>query len=124
MNSGVCAKMKRNGHISKLIFIKLLVIVVLTAFGVSAFAQTQRPDRDVERRRFYQNEHTRRVSANRNIRRGWTKSQVIAALGQPERQMTVSENGTPVEIWGYEGFDVRIEFRNGVVSRKYFRFEK
>ncbi|NOT57883.1 MAG: hypothetical protein HOP18_25045, partial [Deltaproteobacteria bacterium] len=92
MDSETCDnKMKRSGQMSKLTFIKLVVIVALTSLGVSAFAQTQRPDRDVERRRFYQNEHNRRVSANRNIRQGWTKSQVTAALGQPERQLTVSE---------------------------------
>src|SRR5690554_1081503 len=50
------------------------------------------------------------------IAKGWTMAAVRAVMGEPERvQRRDTEHGS-VEIWGYQGFDVRVEFRDGRVD--------
>jgi hypothetical protein len=58
----------------------------------------------------------------RDIRRGWTPDRVRNILGEPERITQATSDTDVVEIWGYRGYQVRIEFRNGVVQTWYFWF--
>lgn len=57
-----------------------------------------------------------------NIEEGWSMGEVQAIMGEPERRQSVTNGSEVDEIWGYRGYDVRIEFRNGLVSKWYFRF--
>ncbi len=57
-----------------------------------------------------------------NIRRGWTPEAVRNIMGDPDRIDSFVEGSDSVEVWGYRGYDVRIEFRNGMVSNWFFSF--
>jgi hypothetical protein len=58
----------------------------------------------------------------REIRRGWSADKVRDILGEPERVTHATSDTDVVEIWVYRGYQVRIEFRNGVVEKWYFWF--
>jgi hypothetical protein len=57
-----------------------------------------------------------------NIQRGWEPRDVVRIMGQPEERRMSSRGNDLVEIWGYDSFDVRIVFTNGVVTNWNFRF--
>ncbi len=57
-----------------------------------------------------------------NIAAGWTPVQVVGVMGQPDRQESFVDGLDVVEVWGYRGYEVRIEFRNGLASNWFFRF--
>jgi hypothetical protein len=56
------------------------------------------------------------------IAEGWTPAQVLAVMGEPERRRSFLNGTNLVEVWGYRGYEVAIEFRNGLVSTWFFRF--
>jgi hypothetical protein len=57
-----------------------------------------------------------------NIRIGWTMGEVLSIMGNPERETNFKDGLDVVDVWGYRGYEVRIEFRNGFVSKWFFRF--
>ena len=59
---------------------------------------------------------------NDRIARGWPAGSVEAVMGQPERVERSVQGGDQIEIWGYAGFDVRVQFRNGLVETWFVRF--
>ena len=58
------------------------------------------------------------------IAEGWTPAQVLAIMGTPDRQQSYADGLNLVDVWGYRGYEVLIEFRNGLVSNWFFRFMK
>ena len=56
------------------------------------------------------------------IAEGWTPAQVLAIMGAPDRRRSFLDGANLVEVWGYRGYEVAIEFRNGLVSTWFFRF--
>jgi hypothetical protein len=67
--------------------------------------------------------HFNRVLSLRGaIAEGWLPAQVVAIMGVPDRQATYLDGPVLVEVWGYRGYEVMIEFRNGLVSSWFFRF--
>jgi hypothetical protein len=89
-------------------------IVVTSTGGVSA----QVPDIRASEQAYYD----KITSLKASIAAGWTPAQIIAVMGPPERSGTRVDAGEVVEIWGYRGYEVLIEFRNGLVSGWFFRF--
>jgi hypothetical protein len=65
--------------------------------------------------------HEQATLLKQNIKIGWTQEDVLRIMGEPDRQKTVQEGTDIVDIWGYHGYEVRIEFRNGFVSKWFFR---
>jgi len=59
---------------------------------------------------------------NERIARGWPAGSVRAVMGEPERIQRRVEGRDQIEIWGYAGFDVRVQFRNGLVETWFVRF--
>jgi hypothetical protein len=59
---------------------------------------------------------------NERIARGWPQGSVQSVMGQPERVERTVQGADQVEIWGYAGFDVRVQFRNGFVENWFVRF--
>ena len=57
-----------------------------------------------------------------NITQLWTPVQVLGVMGEPDRQSSFFDGPVLVEVWGYRGYEVRIEFRNGLASSWFFRF--
>lgn len=88
--------------------------VVSSIVGVSA----QVPDIRVSEQAY----HDKVASLKANIAEGWTPAQVTAVMGAPHRRGTRLDGGEGVEVWGYRGYEVAIEFRNGLVSGWFFRF--
>jgi hypothetical protein len=43
-------------------------------------------------------------------------------MGEPERVQRHMEGSDQIEIWGYSGFEVRVQFRNGLVENWFVRF--
>lgn len=66
--------------------------------------------------------HDRTRLLRQSIRRRWTPEQVSRRLGPPERRQVLTEGADTIEVWGYEGFDIRIRFRNGLAEDWFFRF--
>jgi hypothetical protein len=56
------------------------------------------------------------------IKKGQTSEGVLAILGAPEDTQTFQDGSDVVEVWFYDGYDVRIEFRNELISKWFFRF--
>jgi hypothetical protein len=56
------------------------------------------------------------------IQRGWPMGSVQALLGQPEQIQRSTDGRDRIEVWGYHGFDVRIQFKNGFVDTWFVRF--
>jgi hypothetical protein len=59
---------------------------------------------------------------NERIARGWPMDAVRALMGEPERVQRHMEGSDQIEIWGYSGFEVRVQFRNGLVENWFVRF--
>jgi hypothetical protein len=59
---------------------------------------------------------------NERIARGWPVASVQALLGEPEHIQRSTDGRDQIEVWGYHGFDVRIQFRNGFVDTWFVRF--
>jgi hypothetical protein len=55
------------------------------------------------------------------IRKGWTSDDVTQIMGPPERTKISHEGSDVVEVWGYDGYEIAIWFRNGVVSKWFFK---
>jgi hypothetical protein len=91
-----------------------LGIVVNGAVDVSA----QVPDIRASEQAY----HDKVASLKANIAAGWTPAQVTAVMGAPHRRGTRLDGAELVEVWGYRGYEVAIEFRNGLVSGWFFRF--
>src|SRR5688500_5998951 len=89
-------------------------IVVSSTVGVSA----QLPDIRLKEQAYYD----KVTSLKASIAPGWTPAQVTAVMGLPDRQGTRVDGAEVVEVWGYRGYEVLIEFRNGFVSNWFFRF--
>ena len=66
--------------------------------------------------------YDRVVSLRTQIALGWIPAQVTAIMGVPDRMGTRLDGTQVVEVWGYRGYEVLIEFRNGLVSNWFFRF--
>ena len=66
--------------------------------------------------------YERVTSLRANIAEGWTPAQVVSVMGLPDRQRSYLDGLDLVEVWGYRGYEVVIEFRNGLVSNWFFRF--
>jgi hypothetical protein len=64
----------------------------------------------------------RAQALNDRIARGWQAASVRALMGEPERVQRRVEGADRIEIWGYAGFDVRVQFRNGLVESWFVRF--
>ena len=106
---------------AKLIGLALLLLLsvqVLPAFG-------QRVT-DKERERIVQEQERiffkRATTLHRNIEQGWSPEAVTSIMGPPEVVGRMNQGRDEVEIWWYHGYEVGIEFRNGYVSRWFFRF--
>jgi hypothetical protein len=65
---------------------------------------------------------TRAKALNDNISVGWGQGAVRAIMGEPDRVQHSTDGHDQIEVWGYQGFDVRIEFRNGYAQRWFVRF--
>jgi hypothetical protein len=59
---------------------------------------------------------------NERIARGWPAGTVQALMGDPERVQRSVEGPDEIEVWGYAGFEVRVQFRNGFVESWFVRF--
>jgi hypothetical protein len=59
---------------------------------------------------------------NERIARGWSPDSVRAVMGEPERVQRSVEGGDQIEVWGYAGFEVRVQFRNALVESWFVRF--
>jgi hypothetical protein len=108
---------------SKGFIFTLLIFLFLTVSTPSGYCQRRveppRPnlqtiDIETRERIFFENKRFLR----RILRRGLNASIVQRVLGEPE--IVIRANG--VEIWGYDGMEVRIEFVNGRATRWFFRF--
>jgi len=107
---------------TKLTVSAMLVLAASAAQGQKAGVEQVLADRDAAARYEAQTFAERARVLNDTIAKGWPMSAVRAVMGEPERvQRRDSEHGS-VEIWGYQGFDVRVEFRDGRVDRWFVRF--
>ncbi len=59
---------------------------------------------------------------NDRIQRGWPAAAVQQVMGQPERIQRSVDGRDQIEVWGYQGFEVRVQFRNGLVESWFVRF--
>jgi hypothetical protein len=100
----------------KRIGVGILVVVIVVSSTVGASAQV--PDIRVSEQAYYD----KIASLKANIAAGWTPAQVTAVMGAPDRRGTRVNGAEVIEVWGYRGYDVAIEFRNGLVSSWFFRF--
>jgi len=66
--------------------------------------------------------HDRVTALKAQIAEGWTPAQVMAVMGEPDRRGSRADGADLVDVWGYRGYEVIIEFRNGLVSNWFFRF--
>jgi hypothetical protein len=57
-----------------------------------------------------------------HIAEGWTPAQIVAVMGEPDRRASYADGSHLVDLWGYRGYEVAIQFRDGLVSTWYFRF--
>jgi hypothetical protein len=62
------------------------------------------------------------TSLKAQIAEGWSPAQVLAIMGEPDRRRSFVDGLELVDVWGYRGYEVIIEFRNGLVSTWFFRF--
>lgn len=98
----------------------LLVMLAATAAwtSITTIAYSQKVDPRTAGISFY--ERAKRLKEN--IQEGWIPGDVTAIMGRPQDIRTSFEGSDIIEVWGYDGFEVRIEFRNGLVSNWHFRF--
>jgi hypothetical protein len=69
-----------------------------------------------------QNYYNRVTALKTQIAEGWTPAQVLAVMGEPDRRGSRADGSDLVDVWGYRGYEVVVEFRNGLVSNWFFRF--
>jgi hypothetical protein len=94
----------------------ILAVAIVVSSTVGASAQV--PDIRVSEQAYYD----KVTSLKSSIAPGWTPAQVTAVMGAPHRRGTRVDGAEVVEVWGYRGYEVLIEFRNGLVSTWFFRF--
>jgi hypothetical protein len=58
----------------------------------------------------------------KSIKKGQTTVDILAIMGEPELTETLTDRSGVVEIWYYDDHEVRIEFRNELVSKWFLRF--
>jgi hypothetical protein len=58
----------------------------------------------------------------KSIKKGQTTVDILAIMGEPELTETLTDKSGVVEIWYYDDHEVRIEFKNGLVSKWFLRF--
>jgi hypothetical protein len=104
------------GGMSKRIGVAILAVGIVIGSTVGVAAQV--PDIRVSEQAYYD----KITSLKANIAAGWTPAQVTAVMGAPDRRGTRVDGAEVVEVWGYRGYEVLIEFRNGFVSSWFFRF--
>jgi hypothetical protein len=95
----------------------MLVPLLFLAMNISR-GLCQSTDVQTRERQFYD----RARSAKQTIKNGFTPQQVVDVLGQPDSRRFFSRGPNLIEAWGYNGFQIWIEFRDGAVSRRQFRF--
>ena len=89
----------------------VLLVVSTAVGGRAADIQTQE-----------QNYYNRVTALKAQIAEGWTPAQVLAVMGEPDRRGSRADGSDLVDVWGYRGYEVVVEFRNGLVSNWFFRF--
>ncbi len=100
--------------------IMLLMISVMLGIPPTGHCQIPNPpgaERARERLRLQ-----RAIRLQRDIRQRWTPQRVRAIMGEPERTERSTVGPDRLDVWYYHDFDVRIEFRNGLVSKWFSRF--
>jgi hypothetical protein len=101
---------------AKTLMLAGLTVGVLLGGAVCAAAQV--PDIQAREQAYYNRVSTLRTQ----IAEGWTPAQVLTVMGEPERRRSYADGSDLVDLWGYRGWDVLVEFRNGLVSGWFFRF--
>jgi len=99
----------------KWIVLAALTFWLVVSSAVSGYGQV---DIRISEQAYYD----RVTSLRTQIADGWTPAQVVAVMGTPDRQRSYADGLDLVDIWGYRGYEVLIEFRNGLVSNWFFRF--
>lgn len=100
--------------------VTLLLISLMLAVPPTGHCQIPNPpgaERERERSRLQ-----RAIRLQRDIRQRWTPQRVRAIMGEPERIERSTAGSDRLDVWYYHDFDVRIEFRNGIVSKWFSRF--
>ncbi|MGH3368540.1 MAG: hypothetical protein ACRDPR_00925, partial [Nocardioidaceae bacterium] len=87
-----------------------LAVWLVMSSALAAYGQV--PDIRASEQAYYD----RVTSLKDSIAEGWTEAQVIAVMGAPDRKGTRVSGAELIELWGYRGYEVAIEFRNGLVS--------
>jgi len=103
----------------------LAVSAVLGLGSLQSFADS--PDQelaalDAQSRTKGESFALRARALNERIVRGWSMDAVRAVMGEPERVQRNIDGAEQVEVWGYAGFEVRVQFRNGLVETWFVRF--
>jgi len=93
-------------------------LIAWAVLSVAAGASGQVGDIQATEQAYY----AKVTSLRTQIALGWTPAQVTAIMGVPDRTGTRLDGTQLVEVWGYRGYEVLIEFRNGLVSNWFFRF--
>jgi hypothetical protein len=93
----------------------LIVVVILITASVGVPQTLSSEDRE----RLF---HERASRLRQLIQPGWTQEAVAELMGPPEVTGQRFDGPDLVETWWYHGYHLGIEFRNGVVSRWFFRF--
>lgn len=106
----------REATMGKGIGVAMLAVGIVVSAAVGASAQVS--GIRVREQAYYD----KVTSLKANIAAGWTPAQVTAVMGAPDRAGTRVDGAEVVEVWGYRGYEVAIEFRNGLVSTWFFRF--
>jgi hypothetical protein len=112
--------------------VKKIVLMLLIASGLTVIAPLGYCQDDDDEAVLHQEDEEERLEAEefyeqtqllkQNIQEGWTKAQVSGIMGPPEIVQNSNDGLDVIEIWGYDGFEVRIEFRNGLVEKWFVRF--
>jgi len=102
--------------------IKAVTLATLTVLLIVSSA-TEGPARSADPRAREQAYFERATYLKAHITEGWVPAQVAAIMGEPDRRESYADGRDVVDLWGYRGYEIAIEFRNGLVSNWFFRWQ-
>ena len=102
---------------------RAILALVLLAFLVvnHSVGYCQSDDAD-KAKKHEQEAYEKQKELKKSIKKNQTAEDIVPIMGEPEETEVVQKGSDVIDVWYYEGRDVRIEFKNDKVSNWHIRF--
>jgi hypothetical protein len=105
----------------KMVF-KAILLAMLVATCAIGYCQSNEDEKAKEAKEKEQKAYEKHKELKSEIKKNQTPEDILVIMGEPEEVETFQKGKDMVEVWYYDGRDVRIEFRNDKTSSWFVRF--